>query len=244
MEEFEEEYSFSESQEHYLNQFKLPEIVYSIVEKTDDPFDSLIRFSRLDSDEFYSKNSEIQSIIWNQISILSVIIYNQSLDTEYFSSLPLNKEKIKFIIGCLVSTISVLSKKIDQNETEDSDSHFVLQNLKGIVYNLWKYDRALKLEFTLTEEEIEKLNPTKVDGRISPKAPTNISRIKSLKEYCPELWNKLSKSQSKELQIKIIHAITGANKEDSYKYSFGTRQKELKSYIIEDFEQLNSTLNK
>lgn len=83
--------------------------------------------------------------------------------------------------------------------------------------------------------------PQVIDKRNSQKAPTNPARIKALKEYCPELWNKLSKVQSKEVQQNVIHAITGANKEDSYKFSFGSRSKQLDKIEIADFVSLENS---
>jgi hypothetical protein len=84
---------------------------------------------------------------------------------------------------------------------------------------------------------------TKKDTRRSGKEPTNTERIKALKEFCPELWFKLSHS-TKETQKKIIHLITAVNIEDSYKFSFGHRQKEMNSKIIEGVDDLISNLSK
>jgi hypothetical protein len=74
------------------------------------------------------------------------------------------------------------------------------------------------------------VEPNIVDNRRNPNAPTNKEKIKALKYLAPELWDKLQKSSSKETQQRIIHAITGTNLEDAYKYSFGSRGSYLNSF--------------
>jgi hypothetical protein len=83
--------------------------------------------------------------------------------------------------------------------------------------------------------------PQFIDDRNSKKAPTIPQKIKALKEYCPELWQRLSRSQSKKIQQIVIHAITGANREDSYKFSFGPRSKQLNKIEIADFVSLENS---
>lgn len=107
---------------------------------------------------------------------------------------------------------------------------------------------SIELVNFVTDEmdiDIEEINDqvSKKDTRRSGKEPTNTERIKALKEFCPELWFKLSNS-NKETQKKIIHLITAVNIEDSYKFSFGHRQKEMNSRTIEGVDNLISNLNK
>jgi hypothetical protein len=77
--------------------------------------------------------------------------------------------------------------------------------------------------------------------RTNSKAPTNQERIKALKYLAPELWDKLQKIQDKSTQQDVIHLITGVNKVDSYKYSFGDRQKQVEE---RDIPNLTDLVNK
>lgn len=93
-----------------------------------------------------------------------------------------------------------------------------------------------------SKDEVERFETLTIDNRISKKAPTNQEKIYALKLFCPELWEKLQKIQDKEIQQNIIHLITGVNLEDSYKLSFGSRQKFTKIDKIALIEEWNNKL--
>ena len=243
MEDFEEQYS--EEQIFFSANYKLPSMVYSFIdlETTEDKFDILIKIARLGKREFFEKNPIVICEVWRHLGILSIEISRGYLDDIFFRNILVNKEKIKFLIQFFEESISSLIQqnedtKIVSNELNYVD--FVIKNLKAITNHLSKYNSEIILKWKLSDDELNSLTNSKLDGRVSLKAPTNIERIKALKEFCPELWEKLSKSQSKEIQQNIIHFITGVNKEDSYKFSFGTRQKALENVEITNLNELKN----
>jgi len=93
------------------------------------------------------------------------------------------------------------------------------------------------LDFRIRTQQIEAIQ----DNRKSAKAPTNLDKIKALKELCPELMKRLT-NQDKETQQTVIHLITGVNKEDSYKYSFGSRWREADERDVEGLALLKQRL--
>jgi hypothetical protein len=95
-------------------------------------------------------------------------------------------------------------------------------------------------EITKADNTILQFEP--IDKRISQKAPPNAARIKALKEFCPELWDKLARCQNKETQQNVIHLITAVNVEDSYKLSFGSRQSDRENRSIDGIEELKKRL--
>ncbi len=142
--------------------------------------------------------------------------------------------------------IDQIIKKREKIE-EESDvfviTKRIIQNLNGLMYYLCKYTPDVKLKFIPSDDELDAMSNIKPDGRASLKAPTSVEKIKALKEFCPELWSKLSRLNKKDQQ-QIIHLITAVNLEDSYKYSFGNRQNQIKSKVIKNFDTLFFNLNK
>lgn len=94
------------------------------------------------------------------------------------------------------------------------------------------------LDFRIRTQQIEAIQ----DNRKSAKAPANLDKIKALKEFCPGLMKKLQGVEV-ETQKEIIHLITGVNKVDSYKYSFGPRNKETNNREINNLEDLLNKIN-
>jgi hypothetical protein len=110
--------------------------------------------------------------------------------------------------------------------------------MKVLVALLSDYCPGLHVDNLLTNEEIESNN---LDKRLIKNAPTNKAKVKALKEFSPELFSRLA-SETKETQELIVHLITGVNKVDSYKYSFGSRWKEADEIRIENLKNLKEKL--
>jgi hypothetical protein len=107
-----------------------------------------------------------------------------------------------------------------------------------LVSLLSDYCPGLHVDNLLTNEEIESNN---LDKRLMKNAPTNKDKIKALKELCPELMKRLT-NEDKETQQTVIHLITGVNKEDSYKYSFGSRWREADERDVKGLALLKQRL--
>ena len=86
----------------------------------------------------------------------------------------------------------------------------------------------------------------KIDKRISQKAPTNIEKIKALKELLPDLWSKfqLANGTNRDVAIEIIHTITGCNTEDANKFVYGSRQSKILNTSLPELEKLKFFLKK
>ena len=238
-----ENYLF-QSEIDYIENHKFPELIFEF-NKTDSPnvkskIDVLIEISRLHSDEFITLQEDFLTYAHRNVSILSLLITRGHLDQEYFLNPDINTAKFKLIIACLEDRIDLLIEANPQLGV-NSVKKFIINLLKSIVFHLARYNRiAFQSKYSSVEFEIKE-HTTPLDKRISEKAPSNVLRIKALKEFCPELWDRLSKSQHKETQKEIIHLITGVNKTDAYKYSFGDRQKQPNSL---NAPELSSLLNK
>lgn len=180
--------------------------------------------------------------------------FNGNYDEIVFNDYPVNIEKIKVLVTRFdrnvnnyyghedwIEDITDVDFELKLKFYEGTKSHLIL-----LLNSMNIYCPDYEFKNQLTQEELKELKEEseveKIDKRISQKAPTSASRIKALKELCPDIWDKLTKSQSKEVQQNVIHAITGVNKEDSYKLSFGHRQKELNSIQVDQFKELKEQL--
>jgi hypothetical protein len=213
----------------YLNRFALPKFIYYLnseeVYEDKSKIDILIEIARLHHTEFIPHHSAYFRYAYQNISIITLLISKGHLDKEYFSNTVVNGEKLKLITACLEDKVDFFYK--EHHDLDDKGiKKTIVNNIKAIVFYLCRYNRdSIKSKFSAIEFEIKELEAP-LDKRVSDKAPSNVLRIKALKEFCPELWDRLSKSQSKELQKEVVHLITGVNKTDAYKYSFGDRQKQ------------------
>jgi len=216
-----------QSEIDYLNNHSFPKFIYYFngeeVYNNKSKIDILIEISRMYHNEFIPLRSVYFQYAYQNISIIVLLLSKGHLDQEYFSNPLVNGEKIKLIIACLEDKIDFF-----YDEYPDLDNSgikkAILHSIKAIVFYLCRYNRvSFQSKYSSFEFEIKEL-AAPLDKRKSEKAPSNVLRIKALKEFCPELWNRLSKSQHKETQKEIIHLITGVNKTDAYKYSFGDRQ--------------------
>lgn len=251
MEDF--EYELTEEQMFYSENYKLPRHIYSFFNLEQEgqtapsnQFDDLIKIARLSNDEFFSVKPYVMQEIWRNWSYLVMEVSHGLLDDTFFNNIAVNKEKIKFMIPFFEKHIDQIIKKREKIE-EESDvfviTKRIIQNLNGLMYYLCKYTPDVKLKFIPSDDELDAMSNIKPDGRASLKAPTSVEKIKALKEFCPELWSKLSRLNKKDQQ-QIIHLITAVNLEDSYKYSFGNRQNQIKSKVIKNFDTLFFNLNK
>jgi len=228
----------------YLKKFRLPEYISRFVSENNnqDLFNLLLIICRLPSAEFCSEYYEYQSIIFKELSILGLIISSGKLDIQYFENYEVNSEKIKFICNCFDSKINYLNLGID--ETDDHCTRRSTANaLKGVIHYLCLYNPGIyEAKNSISMEALEAIQSPINDNRISEKAPKNLDKIKALKHFAPELWEKLQRSQNKTIQQDVIHLITGVNKEDSYKYSFGDRQKQMELREIHSLTDLITKL--
>lgn len=212
--------------------------------------DELLQLSRIHLIDLFSTDelSPYSHVTW----CLFEDFFHGRYDEIVFNDYSVNIEKIKLLVTRFDRNVNNYYGHEDWIEDitdvdfdkklkfyEGTKSHLILLlNSMNIYCPEYKFDNQL------TQEELKELKEESeveiTDKRISQKAPTNSARIKALKEYCPELWNRLAKSQSKEVQQNVIYAITGVNKEDSYKLSFGHRQKELEKVVVNEFENLIS----
>jgi hypothetical protein len=251
MEDF--EFELTEDEIFYIENYKLPGLIHSFfnleLEQQTAPvtkFDVLIKIARLRNNEFFSDIPSVMQEIWRNCGYIIMEVSHGLLDDTFFNNIAVNKEKIKFMIPFFEKHIEQLTKKREKIE-EGSEifeiSENIIRNLNGLTHYLCKYTPDVKLKLKLSDDELDAMSNIKPDGRVSTKAPTSLERIKALKEFCPELWSKLSRL-NKDNQKQIIHLITAVNLEDSYKYSFGDRQHQIKSKVIKNFDTLVFNLNK
>ncbi len=146
---------------------------------------------------------------------------------EEFYSRPIETAEI---IKVTITRFNKLSYWIEKKESAI--------NMKVLVSLLSDYCPGLHVDNLLTNEEIESNN---LDKRLMKNAPTNKDKIKALKELCPELMKRLT-NEDKETQQTVIHLITGVNKEDSYKYSFGSRWREADERDVKGLALLKQRL--
>jgi len=96
-----------------------------------------------------------------------------------------------------------------------------------------------------THKNILQKSDSKLDKRISRKAPTNNEKLKALNEFCPELIKRIDKLSKKE-QGQVIHLITGVNPTDAYKKIKTQDFREIQNTIINnddiDFDELKNKL--
>jgi hypothetical protein len=246
-------YDLSEAQMFYSENYKLPGHIYSLLnlgietqEAPADKFDGLIKIARLSNDEFFYYKASVMHLMLRNCGFLLLEVSKGLLDDSFFNNIAVNKEKIKFMIPFFEKHIDQLIKKREKIEGGSEIFEItenIIRNLNGLTHYLCKYTPDVKLKLTLSDDELDAMSNVKPDGRASLKAPTSVERIKALKEFCPELWSKLSRL-NKENQQQIIHLITAVNLEDSYKYSFGNRQNQIKSKVIKNFDTLVFNLNK
>jgi hypothetical protein len=205
----------------------------------------------------YASNGDFERII-NQtafVSELRLAIQGGDFDEEFEKDVVKNQILIKSIITLLENEILDLYQYNEIIEVKDIDlenqdffetiKSDLLDECNLLINHLGHFVPEFHFENKLKPKELNELEEkteNEKDTRRSAKAPTNASRIKALKELCPDLWSKLVKSQSKEVRQNVIHAITGVNKEDSYKYSFGSRQSEMNNRIIEGLDLLKTEL--
>lgn len=215
--------------------------------------DELLEFSRIHLIDIFSNETMFQ------YSFLTICLYEDFFHGKYdeivFNNYSVNIEKIKLLLTRLDRNVNdfyrheqwMIEKMFDDLEEKKEryertkSSLILLLNVINIYCQDYKFDNQLTQEELKSLKEESEINI--IDKRFSEKAPTNAAKIKALMDFCPELWSKLSKSQSKEVQQNVIHAITGVNKEDSYKLSFGHRQSELAKVTVNDFENVFSKLN-
>jgi hypothetical protein len=190
------------------------------------------------------------------IAHLRLAVQSGEFDKEFFSNeIEKNQILIKTIITIIENEIDDLYEynqvieidKIHDSIKEEFDEYktHINQECILLINHLGHYVPEFDFTNKLDRKELNELaNKTdnQLDKRKSPKAPPNAARIKALKEFCPELWQKLTKSQSKEIQQKVIHLITGVNFEDSYKLSFGSRQPEVENRNVDGLEELKKKL--
>ena len=235
--ESDEEYYISDEKKHYYDNYELGSILGELIQNhNESDFHLLfIKLARLNTSEFLNTDLKVQVQINQQLAILSSYISSGGLDKWFFySDVINNKELIKYLIAFLERLIL----KTTDRELEEIHEYTV-NNFKILILELIKFVPDIKPSFKLSTSEIDKIKSSiNIDIRKSLKAPTNKEKIKALKVLAPELWERLQNSQSKEIQQKAIFTITGTNLEDSYKYSFGSRQKELNRIDMSELEKL------
>jgi hypothetical protein len=216
--------------------------------------DILLKVSKVDLLNFRDFNEDEFEELMHLYSIIFRTIEKDSFDEFYFSNIETIKEKIKVILSRFdYKTQELLEAQLfDKNQSDNEDEMRSLDRTDDMLYyyymllrNLMHYVPELKLKTEVifdyeTEFPPNRKELIKEDSRRSEKVPTNFERIYALKRFCPELWKKLADA-NKETQKQVIHHVTGVNLEDSYKMSFGNRQKELKS---EKVDKLIETVSK
>lgn len=183
------------------------------------------------------------------------------LDEIYFENITVNKEIIKIINFNIHLELKNLefdpeteikySDNFDREQLAEYYSYRYCYEAINFLYNLKNYFvPELEIEYKnkmsiFSIQEQEELLKTK-DERLSKHRPSNNERLKSLKEFCPELTTKLL-DLSKEEKGQIIHLITGVNKDDAYKKVFTADSRVLSDTSIRndeiDFEDLKNKLN-
>lgn len=244
MSEYNEDLLSPEERE-FQDNFELPRLTYDLIQSIqnnieDDPFDVLIRISRSSPSNLIPRHSKYDDYIFGNTGVLFLTASSGDLDKAYFSNPSINGEKLKLIVTNFEDIIDDALGRVDEHKRQLAK--WIIRHLQGVAYCLSKYNRReIPFKYKEVEVEIQKAIEEKVDTRVSTKAPTNQERIKALKYLAPELWEKLQKQQSKPLQQDVIHLITGVNRVDSYKYSFGDRQKQAEE---KDIPNLTDLINK
>ena len=216
--------------------------------------DILLKISKVDLLNFRDFNEDEFEELMHLYSIIFRRIEEDSFDEFYFSNIATIKEKIKVILSRFdYKTQELLEAQLfEENQSNNEDEIHSLDRTDDMLYyyymllrNFMHYvpELILKTEVIFdyeTEFPPNKKESIKEDSRRSEKAPSNFERIYALKRFCPELWKKLAIA-NKETQKQVIHHLTGVNLEDSYKLSFGNRQKDLKN---EKVDKLIQTVSK
>lgn len=221
-------------------------------------FSGLSQFSPMDIDSKKDKKA--------MLLLLFTILHdlkNGKFDDLFFSDVMVNRVKCEVAISRIEKKIFAKDIKeksvnfrnsfigVDEDSLELIDSYYncFYGGLSYILLQLQSYCVSYRLkedvftkidEFELTNEiELEEI---KTDKRVSKKSPTNISKIKALKELCPEFFERLEKMNDKKTTQKAIFLITGVNPEDAYKYSFGSRQSEVDNFESSEIDEVKDFL--
>lgn len=212
--------------------------------------DVLLKVSKVDLLNFRDFNENEFEELMHLYSIIFRRIEDDSFDEFYFSNMDTIKEKIKVILSRFdYKTQELLDAQLfAENHSNNENEMRSLDRTDGMLYyyyillrNFRHYVPELNLKTEVifdyeTEFPPNRKESIKEDSRRSEKVPTNIERIYALKRFCPELWKKLANT-NKETQKQVVHHITGVNLEDSYKLSFGNRQKDLKNEKVDKLIQ-------
>jgi len=206
--------------------------------------DYFVKFSKLSLDDFTPNDERAYPQLRAKLFLFNKI--SKELDDEYFEDIQKNKEKIFLILTRLDRVLLKLKKYKSDKVVIDTPNHLesMFNSLANIILDLWDYNLEFKSNVIKSDSEKEILRNQNIDKRVSTNAPTNIDKIKALKLLAPELWSKLEKCKSKEIQQNVINLITGVNLEDSYKYSFGSRQKEINTKETPKIESILVLFNK
>ncbi len=240
-----DDYGLTNEKNEYQEKYDLPKLTFQLMEilhnnMDGDPFDVLMKISRIQPNDFLSKEAKFDLSISSNTGILLILIGNGELDSVYFANPTVNIEKTKFIVTNLEEIIDSCTKMLSGHDRKFANH--VVSNLKALNYHLWKYNRAeIPFKYEKDKAKLDEALKNAQDARISEKAPPNPARIKALKYLAPELWDKLQKIQDKSIQQDVINLITGVNKVDSYKFSFGPRQKQAEE---RDIPNLTDLVNK
>lgn len=218
--------------------------------------ETLLEFSKIEYFHFdYINATDFQELM----RLYFVIIKDaegKEFDDFYFSNLEINKAKLTTILSrfdaktteledyrCYIENDSDENEKSGKLESIDDVLFYYYMILRNFTHYVPEY--KIKTEFlfeTESDDGGKKKLPSKTDVRRSINVPTNKERIQALKKFCPELWKKLANS-NKEIQKQVIHVITGVNLEDSYKLSFGHRNKDLPNERLDKLEQIVSKIS-
>lgn len=234
-------------------------IIEKFIKGEDLTFMELLTYSRrgIFGSLEHAANGDFERIIDQStfIAELRLAIQSGDFDEEFEKDVVKNQILIKSIITLIENEILDLYQYNEIIDVKDFDSenqeffetikYDLFDECNLLINHLGHFVPEFQFENKLKPKELSELEEkteTEKDIRRSTKAPTNASRIKALKEFCPELWEKLAKCQNKQTQQNVIHLITGVNIEDSYKLSFGSRQTDMNNRIIEGLDLLKTEL--
>lgn len=96
----------------------------------------------------------------------------------------------------------------------DSDIRFLLSELK--IFSPDLKDEIIEVD---NEERILRQIDQKTDRRYK-KPFTTIEQLRAIKDFAPELWERLEKGASKKLKGEMLHLITGRSGDECYKKGF------------------------
>ncbi|MFT7036029.1 MAG: hypothetical protein ACJA2S_004556 [Cyclobacteriaceae bacterium] len=149
--------------------------------------------------------------------------------------------------------VGIKSFKYDEISSNPFFGYFLLEELKhrdwilrSTLHNLKDFSPDLKdEEIVFSDDErksLERFEDLKEDKRYKNKLKTR-EQVRAIKDFAPELWNRLERFGTKKTRIEILHLITGRSGDECYKIGFNDDSEiDGMTEHIDKHEKLNNDL--